>query len=107
MRFLLRVLGTWALGLALILVIKDIAISITSLTISLSSFAQTWQGLHKASWSGFSNYILDLFDIISAQYIAQFIFNFPAWIILSLLGIILLLLGRKKKTSAFIKSGWR
>ncbi len=107
MRFLLRILGTWALGFALILVVKDITISLSTMSISFSSFAQTWQDLHAPSFIYVSQNILNWFASFSAQNFAQLFFDSPAWIILSFFGVLLLFLGRKKKIKSFVKSGWR
>ncbi len=106
MRFFLRILGTWAFGLALILVVKDITISLAKTKFYLSSFSQTWVDLHEASWLASSQYILKMSEFVSMQKIVLFIFNSPAWIILIILGVLFLILGRKKKTKSFVQSKW-
>ncbi len=96
MRFILRILGSWALGIALVLIVKDIVISLSLMSISLSSFAQTWHDLHATSWSLIIDYFIDLQAIVGIKKIFSFIINLPAWLILGFLGTILSLAGANR-----------
>jgi hypothetical protein len=104
MKFLSRVLGTWLLGLALILVIIDSTKSAASGTLTLTSFADTWRSLHESSWTTAFNAIMESVAPISGQAYAQYVFGLPGWTIFGVVGILLLLLGRRRAGRHYIET---
>ncbi len=102
MKFFFRILGTWLLGLALVLFVRDIVLSFVSLSIISPSLSQTWNDLHAPSWLALSDYLTSSLTQFGAKKIIIFIFNLPAWLIPTILGILLLIIGRNKNTKLAI-----
>lgn len=103
MKFLLRVVGTWFLGLALVLVIIDGVKTLAAKTIVVTPLATTWGELHAASWTAASAAIAGLFEGLPAGPDAvQYLFSLPAWFVFILIGVIFLLLGRQHAAKRYI-----
>jgi hypothetical protein len=104
MKFLLRVLGTWFLGLALVLLIVDGAKTLAANAFTMTSFAEMWSSLHQASWDGMSAWMTDAFAPVSGQAIAGAVFAWPSWVIFGCIGAAFLILGRQRMTKRYIKT---
>ena len=102
MKFILRVLGTWFLGLALVLVIVDGAKSLAANTITTTSLAETWNSMHAASWAAVNEAMAGAFASVSWQEIVQYVFACPGWAIFGGAGLVLLLLGRRRMRKQYI-----
>ena len=103
MKFILRILGTWFLGLALVLVIIDGAKTLAANAIVITPLANTWNELHAASWATVSSAITGAFEGLPAgPDTAEYLFSVPAWGIFTLFGVIFLLLGRQRSTTTFV-----
>ena len=95
-RFVLRTLGLVLLALGFISVIYDGAKSIADNTIYISKFSQTWAEIHQQSLQAAQAAIeRDAVWLWTAA--IQPILNQPTWLVLGTFGMILILLGRKKK----------
>ncbi|MCF6344686.1 MAG: hypothetical protein L3J15_08460 [Devosiaceae bacterium] len=95
-KFLLRIMGTWFLGIAVVFLIRDIILSQNLGAISFLSFSQTWNDLHSSSWLAISNFLSNLSWPNTLNDISLFIISLPAWVVLGVLGTIMLFVGRKK-----------
>jgi len=97
MRFLLRLAGTWMLGMALVLLIMDGTKSMAANALLITSMGDDWAMVHAASLSGFQQMI----SASPAKFIwgplIQPVLSWPGWAVLGVPGIILAFLGRSRK----------
>ena len=104
MKFILRVAGTWLLGLSLILVVIDATKTLTTKALTITSLAETWRSFHAASWEQGQQAILDLVAPISGEIYAEYLLDWPGWVIFGVLGILLLLAGRQRTGTSYIET---
>ena len=96
-RFLLRFIGVLCLAAAFILIIYDGTKSIAGNSLSLTTMRALWELINAGSLAKLRP-LLELYaggllwDPVAVSVLAA-----PAWSLLGLVGILLLLLGRKKK----------
>ena len=96
-RFLCRFLGLVLLAAAFIAVVIDGMKSIAANQLRFTSFGQYWTDIHATS--------LQFLEGIMVRHLFKWLWNpammevlaRPAWLVLGILGVILLVLGRKKK----------
>ena len=96
-RFLLRFLGLWILAAAFVWLVIDGTKSIAGNAISVTQLGKTWYDLNPSS--------LQLLQPAIERHVAVWLWNpviqtvleQPTWLVLGVLGIVLILLGRKKK----------
>lgn len=104
MRLMLRVLGTWLIGVALVLLIIDGTKSLGANALVLTSLAQLWTQLHPASLEGVqaflgSRYFAALLDATFAA-----LLGYPAFAVVGVPGVLLALVGRKRRRERFVQS---
>ena len=104
MKFILRLIGTWTLGLALVLLIRDIVVSATSGDTNISSLADSWADLHEPSWRSLVAYLENALSPIGGGDLVNIVGGWPAWAVISIFGTILLLAGRKRSGKNFIET---
>jgi hypothetical protein len=94
-RAVFRLLGLVLLAAAFLSFIYDGAKSIADNTIYISKFSQTWADIHQQSLQGaqaaVENKAAWLWPVLQAG------LEQPTWLVLGALGMILILLGRRKK----------
>jgi hypothetical protein len=96
MRFLLRFIGLWLLAGAFVALIIDGTASIAGGTIRFNTFGQTWDNIHQDSKPLFKAFVdRRVGDWLWTSGI-QVVLDQPTWAVLGVLGVILVLLGRKK-----------
>lgn len=103
MRLILRVAGTWLIGLALVLFIIDGTKSLGANTLVYTSLAELWTQLHPPSLetvAGFfeSRYFAELLDAA-----LQAVLNYPAFAVFGVPGIALALAGRTRRRERFLR----
>lgn len=96
-RFLFRFFGLLCLAVAFVLVIYDGTKSIAGNNLYLTSVRALWDLINAASLANLKPAIVPyangvLWDPVMVTFLAA-----PSWVVLGVLGIILILLGRKKK----------
>jgi hypothetical protein len=96
-RFLFRFIGVLCLAAAFILVVYDGTKSIAGNKLSLTSVQALWELINAGSLAHFKPLIQSyahgfLWDPVMLTFLAA-----PSWSVLGVLGIILILFGRKKK----------
>jgi hypothetical protein len=96
-RFFLRVIGLFSLAAAFILVIYDGTKSIASNAVILTSVRALWDTLSAGSLAS----LRPLIEQSAVPYLWDPVFttflSWPSWAVLAVLGIALIVLGRKKK----------
>ena len=103
MRLVLRILGTWLIGLALVLAVIDGTKSLGASRLVLTSLSQIWNSLNPASLATVeaffdSRYFADLLDGLMAA-----LLSYPAFAVIGVPGIVLALLGRKPRRERYIQ----
>lgn len=103
MRLILRVLGTWLIGLALVLLVIDGTKSLGANTIVFTSLAELWTQIHPPSLGVVraffdSRFFADLLDAALAA-----LLGYPAFAVFGVPGIVLALLGRKPQRERFLR----
>ena len=96
-RFLFRFLGLLFLAAAFILVVYDGTKSIAGNSLSLTTVQALWGLLHASSLAKLKPLITPYAGGLLWDPVAVSILAAPAWSVLGVIGILLLLLGRKKK----------
>ena len=96
-RFFLRMVGLFSLAAAFILVIYDGTKSIASNTVILTSVRSLWDTLNAASLQSLQPLIeQNLLPYLWDPVITGFL-SWPSWAVLAVLGIVLIVLGRKRR----------
>lgn len=103
MRYIVRVVSTWFLGLALILLIVDGTRSLAANAVVMTPLAESWQSVHAASWEVVYDGLANAMPPLSGQF-ADLVFSWPGWIIFSVLGILFALAGHKRARVAYVET---
>ncbi len=103
MRFVVRLLGTWLVGLALILLIIDGTRSLGANALLVTAFGDAWTWLHADSLAATRAFVQSrLFGpVIGAT--VEFVLSLPGWVVLAVPGILLAWLGRSRRTRVFVR----
>ena len=103
MRLILRVLGTWLIGLALVLIVIDGTKSLGANAIVFTSLGELWMQVHPPSLDGVKGFFDSRFfaDLLDAALAA--ILGYPAFAVFGVPGIVLALLGRKTRRERFVR----
>jgi hypothetical protein len=96
-RFLFRLIGFLLLAVAFIALVLDGTKSIASNKLVMTPLGRTWTDIHSTS--------LQLLEAGVTRHVAEWLWNpvllnillSPTWLVLAVLGVVLLLLGRRKK----------
>ena len=103
MRLVLRILGTWLLGLALILLIIDGTKSLGADTIVTTSLGDTWNLVSAASLAAVKNFIDTRFFGPVLDPLLGVLLSFPGFAVLGVPGILLAFAGRSRRSRRFVK----
>lgn len=103
MRLILRLLGTWLLGVALILLIIDGTKSLGANAIVLTSLGETWTSLHAQSLEQVRAFLASRFFGPLLDVVITALLTFPGWVVLGLPGIFIAWLGRSRRMRVFVK----
>lgn len=98
MRFVLRLLGTWLLGVALILIIIDGTKTLAADGIVLTSLSDAWAMLHAPSLAETAQWMADnglggLWNLITSTVLA-----WPGILVTGIPGVLLAVAGRSRTT---------
>lgn len=103
MRLFLRVLGTWLLGVALILLIIDGTRSLGASQLVFTSFADNWTWLNADSLAAVRAFVAGRFFGLVLEPVTEFIFACPGWAVLAVPGALFAWAGRSRKTRLFVR----
>jgi hypothetical protein len=96
-RFLLRFLGLLMLAIAFILVIYDGTKSIAGNAVFITKLGDLWNNIHASSLQMLQAMVERQVVPEVWKYGFQPVLQQPSWLVLAVLGIVLIVLGRKKK----------
>ena len=102
MRVILRILGTWLIGLALVLLVIDGTRSLGANALVFTSLETLWNQVHAPSMAGVraffeSRFFAQLLDTAMAN-----VLNYPAFAVFGAPGIVFALLGRVNRRERFV-----
>lgn len=97
MRFLLRLAGTWLLGMALVLLIMDGTKSMAANALMITSLGDAWAMVHASSLLQFETMISTSPVNFAWGSLIEPVLGWPGWAVLGVPGIILAFLGRSRK----------
>jgi hypothetical protein len=103
MRLILRLLGTWLVGIALILLIIDGTKSLGANAIVVTSLGETWTSLHSPSLEQLRAFLASRFFGPLLDIVVTAVLTFPSWLVLGVPGIFIAWLGRSKRIRVFVK----
>jgi len=103
MRLILRLLGTWLVGIALILIIIDGTKSLGANDIVMTSLGDTWTLLHADSLARFREFLATRFFGPVLDVVVSTVLTFPAWLVLGVPGIFIAWLGRSRRVRVFVR----
>ena len=103
MRLILRLLGTWLVGIALILLIIDGTKSLGANAIVLTSLGDTWMMLHAPSLEQVRAFLATRFFGPVLDVVVSAVLTFPAWLVLGVPGIFIAWLGRSRRVRVFVR----
>ncbi|MDC9822783.1 hypothetical protein PRN20_03480 [Devosia sp. ZB163] len=103
MRLFLRILGTWLLGVALILLIMDGTRSLGANRLVFTSLEANWSWLHPASLEVVREFLSTRFFGVVLEPVTEAILAFPGWAVLAVPGALLAWMGRSRKTRLFVR----
>ena len=103
MRLLLRLLGTWLLGIALILLIIDGTRSLAQSGLVMTPLAETWSQLHEASLVETQNFLSSRFFGPILQPVVNGLLGLPGWLVFGLPGGLFAWMGRTRRARLFVR----
>lgn len=103
MRLLARLIGTWLLALALILLVVDGARSLAADQLVLTSLARTWGQLNAESLAAVQGFLATrLFGAVLTP-VAAALLEAPGWLVLGLPGACFAWAGRTRRARLFVR----
>lgn len=103
MRLLFRIIGTWLLGMAVILLIIDGTRSLAASTIVFTSLGETWATIHAESLVEVRNFLASRFFGPLLESGIEFILALPGWLVLAIPGVLIAWMGRTRRARIFIR----
>lgn len=103
MRLILRILGTWLLGVALILLIIDGTRSLGASALLFTSFGDAWTWLNVDSLTATRAFLTSRFFGPVLEPAIGALLTFPSWAVLAVPGVLLAWMGRSRRTRMFVQ----
>ncbi len=103
MRLILRLLGTWLVAIALILLVIDGTRSLGANDIVMTSLEETWTMLHAESLARFREFLATRFFGPVLDVVVSTVLTFPAWLVLGVPGLFIAWLGRSRRVRVFVR----
>ena len=104
MRLVLRIAGTWLIGLALVLLVVDGTKSLGANALVYASLADLWTQVHPPSLQAVEAFFESRFfaDLLDAALKAML--GYPAFAVFGIAGIVLALAGRKPRRERYLRT---
>ncbi len=103
MRLILRIAGTWLIGLALVLIVVDGTKSLGASRLVFTSLADLWLQVHPPSLDGVRAFFASRFFASLLDTALQAVLSYPAFAVFAVPGIVLALLGRRPQRQRFLR----
>lgn len=103
MRLILRILGTWLLGLSLILLIIDGTRSLANNTLMFTAFGDSWASVNGPSLDAMRGFIATRFFGPLLDPVIGAVLAAPGFLVLAVPGVILAVMGRSRRVRVFVR----
>lgn len=103
MRLILRILGTWLLGVALVLLIIDGTRSLGANSLIFTSFGDAWTWVNADSLATTRDFLTTRFFGPVLGPAIEALLTFPSWAVLAVPGAIIAWMGRSRRTRMFVQ----
>ena len=104
MRIGLRILGTWLIGLALVLLVIDGTKSLAANAVMMTSLSDVWTQIHVQSLESVREFFKGRFFANLLDLVLNAILTYPAFAVIGVPGIVLALLGRTPRRDRFLRT---
>lgn len=103
MRLILRILGTWLIGLAVVLMVVDGTKSLGANEIVLTSLGALWMQIHQPSLESVREFFASRFfaDLLDNGF--RGLLSYPAFAVFGVPGIVLALMGRTPQRVRYLQ----
>jgi hypothetical protein len=103
MRLILRIVGTWLIGMAVILIIIDGTKSLAASTLLTTSLGDTWKSINAGSLDQLRAFIDTRFFGPVLEPILTLLLSYPGFAVLGIPGVVLLIAGRSRRSHLFVR----
>lgn len=103
MRLILRMAGTWLLGLALVLFIIDGTKSLGANRLVVTSLRDAWTWVHADSLAAVTAFFASRFFNTLLDPVFATLLGLPGWAILAVPGVLLAWAGRTRRARLFVR----
>lgn len=103
MRLLFRLVGTWLIGLAVILLIIDGTRSLAANSLVMTPLGETWSSLHPESLAELRLFLATRFFGPLLDSAVETILALPGWVVLAVPGALIAWLGRTRRARVFVR----
>ena len=104
MRLILRIAGTWLIGLALVLLVVDGTKSLGANILVFTSLADLWSSVHPPSLAAVGGFFESRFFAQLLDAALKAVLDYPAFAVFGVPGILLALLGRAPRRERFLRA---
>jgi len=104
MRIALRIIGTWLIGLALVLLVIDGTKSLAANAVVMTSLGDIWLQIHAQSLDTTREFFHSRFFANLLDPVYDALLTYPAFAVIGVPGIVLALLGRKPRRERFLRA---
>ena len=104
MKFVLRVLGTWFLGLAVILLVIDGTRTLGANALVMTPLGDTWRELHPDSMAIAMRNISQAWEPLLVP--AELLLSWPGWAVCGVFGILFALAGRGRSARRYVETSY-
>lgn len=103
MRWILRTLGTWCLGLAFILLVIDGTRMLAASGLVLTSLAESWRMVDAASFEAANVAVGNALGPLGLVGVWTGLMALPGWILFGVIGAVLVLVFRRRGHKRFVQ----
>lgn len=103
MRLFLRIVGTWLVGVALILLVIDGTRSLAANAIVTTPLGDTWRTLHPQSLEELRLFLETRFFGPLLETAIAGLLGLPGWIVIGVPGLFIAWLGRTRRARLFVR----
>lgn len=104
MRIALRIMGTWLIGLALVLLVIDGTKSLAGNAATFTSLGDVWMQVGLQSLDAVREFFRSRFFAALLDNALDVLLTYPAFAVIGLPGILLALLGRSPRRERFLRA---
>lgn len=104
MRIALRIIGTWLIGLALVLLVIDGTKTLASNVATFTSLGDVWMQVSAQNLDSLRQFLHSRFFATLLDNALDVLLTYPAFVVIGLPGILFALLGRSPRRERFLRA---